>query len=168
MAGSLVLVLAWVGLAAPDSERDALLAVYASTAGAGWRVKANWSSVQPLCSWHGVSCDQAGRIRGLWLVDNRLSGTLPAELVQLSLLNRLVLPGNQLVGSLPPGLGGAAAAHARAREQPAERGAAGRAEGSAQAGVGPQSFQRDHPRSQSGEASGFDSTGEQPHQRDRT
>ena len=43
-------------------------------------------------------------LKSLWLVNNRMSGTVPSELGNLANLERLHLYGNQLSGTLPQSL----------------------------------------------------------------
>ncbi|MDE0625940.1 MAG: M12 family metallo-peptidase [Bryobacterales bacterium] len=88
---------------APD--RAALMALYSSTAGAGWKSNANWSTSEPLSEWFGVSVDFDGRITRLELKDNGLKGGIPSELGNLVGLRRLDLQGNELSGSIPGELG---------------------------------------------------------------
>ena len=40
----------------------------------------NWLSDQPLREWYGVATDGGGRVAGLHLVGNQLSGPIPGEL----------------------------------------------------------------------------------------
>ena len=93
--------------AIPPSEHNALIALYHSTNGANWTNKTNWlEEGEPECSWYGVICNgtQTAVIR-LELFNNRLSGTIPKELGQLTQLQRLYLWGNQLSGTIPKELG---------------------------------------------------------------
>ncbi len=86
-------------------DRDALVALYQATNGANWRNNDNWLSDAPLGAWHGVTTDDSGRVIELDLSDNQLSGSIPAELGNLSNLTELVLWDNQLSGSIPAELG---------------------------------------------------------------
>ena len=54
--------------------------------------------------WYGVSTDDDGRVRELNLDDNGLSGEIPPELGNLSILVALGLSGNDLSGCVPSGL----------------------------------------------------------------
>ncbi len=90
-----------------DSQEDrAVLALfYNSTDGANWENNSNWLSDRPIREWHGVTNDANGRITGLYLSENRLSGPLPSGLGSLSEMRRLYLRSNQLTGPIPLELG---------------------------------------------------------------
>jgi len=89
----------------PDIEREALIALYSSTNGASWTNKDNWDETAGTeCTWYGVSCS-GGHVSSLNLTGNNLTGTLPAELGNLSDLETLNLNSNQLMGSIPAELG---------------------------------------------------------------
>ena len=89
----------------PLTERDALVALYERTGGSGWTANGGWLSDAPVRNWHGVEVDDHGRVVGLNLDWNRLSGEIPPELGALSHLGSLRLRGNALSGSIPPQLG---------------------------------------------------------------
>ncbi len=86
-------------------ERDALAALYEATGGLYWRRSDNWLTLEPLGSWHGVCLDARGRVIGLNLGWNELSGSIPGELGSLISLEWLALQGNKLTGSIPLELG---------------------------------------------------------------
>jgi hypothetical protein len=88
----------------PQSECQALLAIYNSTNGPGWSNQGGWLTNNTPCSWDVVIC-QDGHVTGLGLDHNQLSGPLPPELGQLANLQSLDLEQNQLNGPLPPELG---------------------------------------------------------------
>ena len=91
------------------SDREALVALYEATGGAGWTDDTNWLSGAPLGDWHGVATDADGRVIRLSLSNNGLSGSLPPELGDLSSLGGLYLYGNNdLAGRLPTELQGLA------------------------------------------------------------
>ena len=90
---------------APLTDRDALIALYASTGGPGWTNSDDWLSEAPLQRWHGVTTDAQGRVVGLSLRNNGLSGEIPPELGGLSSLRYLSLGWNDLSGAIPPELG---------------------------------------------------------------
>jgi len=119
--------------AVPQAERDALLTLYSRTGGASWLNKTNWlGDPGSENTWFGVTVETVNgedHVTKLSLIANNLTGTVPAEianltrLVYLSLdhnhlsgvipqeittiagLKRLVLDDNLLTGNIPPGIG---------------------------------------------------------------
>jgi len=87
------------------TPRAALVALYEATDGPNWENNTNWLSDRPIGTWHGVTTDSKGRVTGLWLNNNQLSGGIPPELGSLSNLTELYLYSNQLSGGIPPELG---------------------------------------------------------------
>ena len=87
-------------------EREALIALYNATNGAGWTNNSGWvtATVGTECTWYGVTCG-GGQVTALILSNNQLSGVMPTELGNLSRLFYLIMAGNQLTGSIPPELG---------------------------------------------------------------
>ena len=73
------------------TARDALVALYNATNGPNWANNTNWLSDRPLGEWHGVDTDADGRVTTLSLAQNRLIGTIPSVLGDLSYLGRLDL-----------------------------------------------------------------------------
>ena len=69
-----------------------------------WNENDYWLSGVPISEWEGVATDNNGRVIGLSLNDNRLSGEIPPELGNLTNLRELSLGGNQLSGEIPPEL----------------------------------------------------------------
>jgi len=92
----------------PETECEALVALYNSTNGAIWIDNTDWLQTDTPCSWFGVTCD-AGHVTVLALggrpSGNGLIGTVPPELGNLINLTELNLNDNQLTGSIPPELG---------------------------------------------------------------
>ena len=82
------------------AERAALVALYNATGGDNWSLSTNWLSTQPLSNWHGVRTDSSGRVTGLLLSNNRLSGQIP-DLSAFTNLTVLDLSVNRLNGSIP-------------------------------------------------------------------
>ncbi|MEM1124124.1 MAG: hypothetical protein AAGJ18_27050, partial [Bacteroidota bacterium] len=90
----------------------ALRMLYLSTDGLNWTNNSGWeqlnSATPPspcnLTSLYGVSTDGNGRVNALNLSNNNLSGTLPAELAQLTELTQLDLSNNDLSGCFPADL----------------------------------------------------------------
>ena len=91
------------GTTADDAttDRAALAALYNATEGADWRNNGNWLSNAPMGEWHGVTTDSDGRVSELDLSHNELSGEIPAELGNLTILKWLYLDYNQLTGEIP-------------------------------------------------------------------
>ena len=87
----------------PTAERDALIALYNATNGPGWTNKTGWlGAVGTECDWYGVSCHTSfDNVFSIRLGDNNLSGTIPPELENLSMMRTLSLSDNQLTGSIP-------------------------------------------------------------------
>ena len=92
-----------ITVAHPD--RTALVALYDATDGPNWTKSDNWLTDAPLGEWYGVSASHEGRVNGLVLLSNELSGEIPPELGNLTRLGQLVLAGNDLTGEIPPELG---------------------------------------------------------------
>lgn len=92
---------AWAQVAEDDSL--ALVALYNATDGADWIDDTNWLTA-PVSDWYGVSV-QEGRVTGLNLSLNQLSGPVPPELGTLADLITVVLGNNRLTGAIPPELG---------------------------------------------------------------
>ena len=90
----------------PETDREALIALYNATGGPNWSGNYNWLSDVPISEWEGVTTDGNGRVIGLALLGNQLSGELPLELGNLANLTRLYLDGNQLSGCVPSSLSG--------------------------------------------------------------
>ncbi len=88
----------------PDDgpARIALTALYEETNGHGWDYRDNWLTDAPLGSWYGVEVDQSGRVVGLDLSWNGLTGVIPPELGNLTHLAFLNLSvNNRLTGPVP-------------------------------------------------------------------
>lgn len=66
---------------------------------------ANWLSGNPLAEWHGVTVDPRGRVVGLDLSWNGLTGSITPQIGNLPYLRTLNLQGNALGGSIPPEIG---------------------------------------------------------------
>jgi Leucine-rich repeat (LRR) protein len=85
----------------PVADCQALVDLYNSTNGNGWTVKTGWvSNYTPCTNWHGITCS-AGRVRGINLSQNNLSGIIPASLGNLTGIQTLYLQKNNLTGSIP-------------------------------------------------------------------
>ena len=83
---------------------------FSATGGTSWIDSSGWTDASvPMCLWYGVTC-QGNSITTIALHQNRLSGTLPASLGNLTALSDLSalaqlsildLSSNQLNGTLP-------------------------------------------------------------------
>ena len=89
-------------------QREVLIDVYQATNGDHWKNNTNWgdAAVGPCSGWYGVDCSLTGAVTGVWLVNNGLTGHVPAKLLSaLPLLWHLDLSTNHLTGTLPSELG---------------------------------------------------------------
>jgi hypothetical protein len=89
--------------AIPQSERDALLALYASTDGPHWRRSDGWGGPPGTeCTWRGIRCDvdDLSHVTSIDLSENFLRGTLPS-LIALTELRSFNIDFNIVSGSLP-------------------------------------------------------------------
>jgi len=87
-------------------QQSALEAFYAATGGQSWVSNTNWLVDPNICTWAGIGCDTTQQfVISLRLQSNRLSGSLPVELAQLSKLTDLRLYTNTITGTLPSELG---------------------------------------------------------------
>ena len=88
-----------------ETDREALVALYNATGGPNWNNNNNWLSNVLTSEWEGVITDVNGRVSGLSLYENQLSGEIPPGLGNLANLTYLRLDGNQLSGEIPSELG---------------------------------------------------------------
>ena len=86
-------------------DRAVLVNVHSATDGVNWTNNANWLSDDLTRQWYGVTNDANGRVNGLFLGGNQLTGEIPLELGSLANLRSLSLRDNQLTGEIPPELG---------------------------------------------------------------
>ena len=75
-----------------EKDREALVAFYNATT--GWASTANWQTDAPLSEWAGVTTNDAGRVVGLKLNINYMSGVISPELANLTQLKDLDLTDN--------------------------------------------------------------------------
>ena len=104
------------------ADRAALVAFYHATGGGDWERDDSWLSGAPMGEWYGVETDDNGRVMGIDLRENSLSGQIPGELGGLTYLQWLFLnndafscqvapcratspTANRLTGTIPPELG---------------------------------------------------------------
>ena len=128
MRGALAIALATIGLhavpaaaAIPDSEREALIAIYEATHGGTWVASTNWCATStcpleaptfappgtecysgtPTSGWYGVMCDADGtHVVGINLSANHLTGSLPS-IADFTALQIFMVSNNELSGTLP-------------------------------------------------------------------
>ena len=86
-------------------DREALVELYGALDGENWTNSTNWLTERPIREWHGVTNDASGRVTGLMLEGNELTGEMPAGLGSLSNLKRLEFSNNHLTGEIPTELG---------------------------------------------------------------
>ncbi len=89
----------------PETDREALVALYSATGGPNWFRNDNWLSVKPTGEWEGVTTNDDRRVTKLALGSKNLRGEIPPELGSLSNLYDLKLNSNELSGEIPPELG---------------------------------------------------------------
>ena len=61
-----------------EADRAALAALYNATGGANWKNNDKWLSEAPIGEWHGVTTDPDGRVIGIDLNNNQLTGVYSA------------------------------------------------------------------------------------------
>lgn len=90
------------GTGSRSSDSLALVKLYNDCGGLSW--KKQWTLTDPMTKWHGVELGKSPngmRVTSLNLTENGLTGSLPAEICNLSYLRNLWLGGNELSGSIP-------------------------------------------------------------------
>jgi len=60
-----------------------------------------WLSEKHECDWVGIICDDNKKLRALHIMGQNISGTIPEDLANLSLLQSLRLAYNEFTGTLP-------------------------------------------------------------------
>ncbi|WP_419925659.1 hypothetical protein [Candidatus Poriferisocius sp.] len=85
--------------------RAVLSAFYTATGGRHWSNNANWNTNNPFHTWHGIQTEANGRLTGLSLSGNNLTGPIPEQLGNLTGLTTLYLQDNSLTGAIPEQLG---------------------------------------------------------------
>lgn len=90
--------------AVPLGECLALLDLYQAANGWGWQHTDGWLATTDPCTWYGITCTE-GRVVGIDLSNNQLTGVIPSSLGSLEQLTFLGLNVNQLSGEIPAELG---------------------------------------------------------------
>ena len=90
-----------VGPDCSAADAEILRVFHERTGGGFWTNSDGWLSDAALSEWHGVETDTIGRVTGLGMSSNGLSGELPDSLSELSALVKLDVSGNILAGALP-------------------------------------------------------------------
>ena len=86
-----LLQLATEGPSETVESRFLLIVLYQILQGSGWDNNNGWLSTSKECTWYGVSCSASGKVVGLTLGDNRVTGSLPTELGLMSTLRKFVV-----------------------------------------------------------------------------
>lgn len=101
-----VLICAAPPVAEAVTQREALVALYASTNGDSWTNNDYWNSdTVPLCDWYGIYCPDSTNVTEIFLNNNNLDGTIPPEIEYLTNLEVLGLTNNNLKGAIPQEIG---------------------------------------------------------------
>ena len=87
------------------SDRQVLDSIYRLTGGENWTDTTNWRSDEPLSAWAGVETNEEGKVVGLSLGGNNLTGSMPEIIAELGDLVTLDLSDNAFKGPLPENLG---------------------------------------------------------------
>jgi len=80
-------------------------ALFNATGGPHWENNTNWNTNNTIHTWHGIQTDTDGRLTGLTLSGNNLTGQIPEQLGYLTGLTTLDLQDNSLTGTIPEELG---------------------------------------------------------------
>lgn len=81
----------------------ALVAFYDSLGGDGWTTKTNWKTAKPIDTWSGVTVT-AGHVTKLQMINNNLTGVIPAAVGDLDSLEQLLVGADPIGGPLPQSL----------------------------------------------------------------
>lgn len=84
-----------------EDDKAALTAIFHATGGTGWTNKYHWlSQTVTVDQWFGVTVTN-DRVTKLELYGNNLTGSIPAEIGNLTALELLDFNGNNLIGNIP-------------------------------------------------------------------
>jgi hypothetical protein len=84
---------------APNTDREALIALYNATDGANWTFP--WDLSAEMDTWSGITLNANGRVRWIQLDSRNLVGEIPDALGNLSELEIIRLGRNRLKGEIP-------------------------------------------------------------------
>ena len=84
-----------------EIDRRALEVLYEAGNGSRWTRSDAWLDDEDLGRWYGVRTDSLGRVSGLDLTSNGLSGYVPEHMGRLAQLAELRIGQNELAGRLP-------------------------------------------------------------------
>ena len=91
------------------TEREILEKFYYATNGRYWLRKDNWLSDKPLEEWYGIEVHEGSEdkfiVKKIKILFNKLNGTLPKEIGNLTNLQELDLSNNKLEGEIPKEIG---------------------------------------------------------------
>ncbi len=89
-----------------NEDREDLMRLYEAMGGEGWTNSRNWGTDASLEDWAGIALDPTtGRVAGMNLSLNNLSGEIPPEIRYFEHLEFLRLDYNRLEGEIPPEIG---------------------------------------------------------------
>ena len=92
----------------PQSEHDALVALYNATDGPNWTSSSNWNTSNSVSTWYGVTVENINgqdHVTKIKLNYKNLTGNLPVEIGNFPYLRYLSLKSNRLSGSIPNEIG---------------------------------------------------------------
>ena len=91
-------------VAAHESDSLALVDFYHAAGGEGWKDRTGWLE-EPVMDWYGVRLSEEGRVVGIVMDRNHLTGTISPSLGEIERLKEICLDVNKLTGPIPSELG---------------------------------------------------------------
>lgn len=85
-------------------QKEILVEFYNKAGGDSWKNNENWNSDKDLSEWYGVKMS-GGKVTGIELSENSLTGELTKRIAELTDLEVLDLSFNELSGSIPASIG---------------------------------------------------------------
>ena len=92
----------------PQSERNALIALYNATDGPNWYNNSNWNTSNPVSSWYGITVENISgqdHVTKIELRRKNLTGNIPSEIGSFPYLTVLNIGNNHLSGTIPAEIG---------------------------------------------------------------